>query len=98
VAYPYWSKETVLQGLAPDIVKEHIGHIELAYLNCTHGNNAHQDEGLHLEVEVEKICEEANGEKSYCWPEEDLEEGKDVPLCHDPVLEDKGIGLCNFIS
>jgi len=52
----------VLDRFAPDVIEEHIGHVELADLNGAHGDDAHEDEGLHLRLHARELGEEAYGE------------------------------------
>jgi hypothetical protein len=97
VAYAHGRYESVFGGLAPDIIKQSISHIELTNLHSAHGNHTYEDEGFHVWFQLSEFCKEPDGQKTDQGPEKDLEEGKDVPFGHDPVFECEGPGLGDLI-
>jgi hypothetical protein len=88
--------KAVLDGFAPHIIEKGVSHIQLTNLDRAHGNHADQDKGLHFRLKRGKLREQPHGQKSHERPEQDLEEGEDIPFRHDPVLENKSPGLCQL--
>ena len=82
--------ESMFEGFRPEIVQEDIGHINLTDLNHTHGDDAHQDEPCLIWIQLQKACQKPHGKESNNRPEKDLEDGKDIPLCDDPILKHEG--------
>ena len=66
------SDESVLDGLAPDIVEKGVADIELADLHCPHGDHAYQDEGPHFRLELSEFGEQPHGQEAHHRPEEYL--------------------------
>jgi hypothetical protein len=82
----YRGDECVLYALGPHIKEEDIGHIHLGHLENGKSNGTHQEKGDHGLIHHQKSSEKADGEQVDQGPEEQLEEGEDVPLGDHPVL------------
>ena len=89
--------ESMLHRLLPEVVEEHVGHIDLAHLGHTHGDDSDQDEPGHVGFQLQEICQKPYGQESHHRPEEDLEEAENISLRHDPILKHKGPYLNQFL-
>jgi hypothetical protein len=87
----------MFDGLAPHVIEQGVGHIQLADLDCAHGDDTDENKGFHLRPKRGKFGEESHGQKGHEGPEKDFKEGEHIPLGHDPVLEYESPGLGQLI-
>ena len=83
------SDEGVFERFCPEVIEKDVGDIHLTDLNHTHGDDANENESGFVRIEFQKARQKPHGKETDDGPEQDLEDGEDIPLRNKPILKNE---------